>query len=145
MGKALAIFSLALTCLLLPQEAWTQHRNLEKAVVILEQQSRTGRGEFINFLTGAASAYRWVATNVDVGGAEPTYCPAPDLMLDGRSYAKIALEEYKRAKSEYSKLPDYPLNVLTLALLRGLQGMFPCKSDNAISQPPTSLTGAVRE
>jgi hypothetical protein len=144
MGKALAIFSLALTCSLLPQEGWTRG-NLEKAVILLEQQSRTGKGEFINFLTGAASAYRWVGTNLDVAGAERAYCPAPDLMLDGRSYAKIALEEYKRAQSEYSKLAEYPLNVLTLALLRGLRAKFPCKSYDATSAPPTSLTGTVRE
>jgi hypothetical protein len=132
MGKAFAVgSSIALMCLLLPQPAWTQQKNLDKAVTILEQQSRTGKGEFINFLTGAASAYRWVGTNLDVAGAERTFCPAPGLELDGRSYAKIALEEYKRAKSEYGKLPEYPLNVLTLALLRGLRGKFPCKADEA--------------
>jgi hypothetical protein len=143
MGKALAIASLAPMCLLLPQAAWTRQSNLEKAVIILEKQSRTGKGEFISFLTGAASAYRWVGTNLDVAGAKPKYCPAPDLMLDGRSYAKIALEEYNRAKSEYSKLPEYPLNVLTLALLRGLSGKFPCKSDEPISPPPSSSTNTV--
>ena len=128
MGKTLAIASLALTCALLPREAWTQQKNLERAVILLEQQSRTGKGEFINFLAGAATAYRWIGTNLDLGGPEPTYCPAPNVVLDGRSYAKIALEEYKRAKSEYSSLPEYPLNVLTLALLRGLRGKFPCNS-----------------
>jgi hypothetical protein len=128
MGKALAVASLVLACSLLPQEVWAQQKNLEKAVVLLEQQSRTGKGEFINFLTGAATAYRWIGTSLDLGSAEPTYCPAPGLVLDGRSYAKIALEEYKRAKSEYISLPEYPLNVLTLALLRGLRGKFPCNS-----------------
>ena len=146
MGKALAVASLALACSLPPQEAWTQQKNLEKAAVLLEHQSRTGKGEFINFLTGAATAYRWVGTNPDVGGPEPAYCPAPNLTLDGRSYAKIALEEYKRAKGEYSNLAEYPLSVLTLALLRGLRAKFPCKSDNAeISPQPSSSTSAVRE
>jgi hypothetical protein len=128
MGKALAVASLALACSLLPQEAYTQQKNLEKAAILLEQQSRTGKGEFINFLTGAATAYRWIGTNLDLGGAEPTYCPAPDVALDGRSYARIALEEYRRAKSEYSSLPEYPLSVLTLALMRGLRGKYPCNS-----------------
>jgi hypothetical protein len=128
MGKALAVASLVLGCSLFPQAAWTQQKNLERAVALLEQQSRTGKGEFVNFLTGAATAYRWIGTNLDLGGAQPTYCPAPNVMLDGRSYAKIALEEYKRAKSEYISLPEYPLNVLTLALLRGLRGKFPCNS-----------------
>jgi hypothetical protein len=128
MGKALAVASLVLACSLFPKEAWTQQKNLERAVALLEQQSRTGKGEFINFLIGAATAYRWIGTNLDLGGAEPTYCPAPNVVLDGRSYAKIALEEYKRAKSEYISLPEYPLNVLTLALLRGLRGKFPCNS-----------------
>jgi hypothetical protein len=139
MGKASVVGCVALVCLLLPQPGWTQQRNLEKAVVILEQQSRTGKGEFINFLTGAAIAYRWAGANVDVGGPEKTFCPPPDAMLDGRSYAKIALEEYKRAKSEYAKVPEYPLNVLTLALLRGLRGKFPCKADEAASPPPTPV------
>ena len=137
-GKALAIASLALACSLLAQKAWTQQKNLEKAAGILEQQSRTGKGEFINFLTGAATAYRWVGTNPDLGGPEPAYCPAPGLVLDGRSYAKIALEEYKRAKSEYSKVAEYPLNVLTLALLRGLRAKYPCKSEDAMIPPQTS-------
>jgi hypothetical protein len=137
MGKALAVASLALAALLPPQEAWAQQKNLERAVILLEQQSRTGKGEFINFLTGAATAYRWIGTNLDLGSTEPTYCPAPGLMLDGRSYAKIALEEYRRAKSEYVSLPEYPLNVLTLALLRGLRGKFPCKADAATSSPPS--------
>jgi hypothetical protein len=128
MGKALAVASLALACSLLPQEAYTQQKNLEKAAILLEQQSRTGKGEFINFLTGAATAYRWIGTNLDLGGAEPTYCPAPNVALDGRSYARIALEEYRRAKSEYSSLPEYPLSVLTLALMRGLRGKYPCNS-----------------
>jgi hypothetical protein len=128
MGKTLAVASLVLACSLFPKEAWTQQKNLERAVALLEQQSRTGKGEFINFLIGAATAYRWIGTNLDLGGAEPTYCPAPNVVLDGRSYAKIALEEYKRAKSEYISLPEYPLNVLTLALLRGLRGKFPCNS-----------------
>lgn len=136
MGKALAVAGLALACSLLPQKGWTSQKNLERAVVLLEQQSRTGKGEFINFLTGAATAYRWIGAKVDLGGAEPTYCPAPGLALDGRGYAKIALEEYKRAKSDYASLPEYPLNVLTLALLRGLRDKFPCKPDNATSPPP---------
>lgn len=143
MEKASAIASLALACLLLPQQGWTQQKkNLEKAAVLLERQSRIGKGEFIQFLTGAAIAYRWVGTN-ELGGAQPTYCPAAGLMLDGRSYAKIALEEYGRAKSEYASLHEYPLDVLTLALLKGLRGKFPCKPDDAASPTATSSSDAM--
>ena len=145
MGKALAAASLAMACSLIPQTGWTTQKNLENAAMLLERQSRAGRGEFISFLTGAATAYRWVGTTPDVGGSEPAYCPAPGLRLDGRSYAKIALEEYKRAKNEYSSLSDYPLNVLTLALLRGLRAKYPCKPEDAASLPPAPLNEAAPE
>jgi hypothetical protein len=121
--RAFAGAAIALMCSLIPGHAWAQ-TNLEKAAHLLEQQSRNGKGEFITFLTGAATAYRWASTDADAG----MYCPPPKLTLDGRSYAKIALEEYRRAKPEYAKLKDYPLDVLTLALLRGLREKFPCKS-----------------
>ena len=107
---------LALACLLCVQAAFAQ-TNLDKAANLLDQQSRRGKGEFITYLTGAAAAYRWAES----------YCPAADVALDGRSYGRIAVEEYRRAKSEYAKLPQYPLDVLSLALLRGLESRYPCK------------------
>jgi hypothetical protein len=124
-SRALAGAAMALMCSLIPSPAWAQ-TNLEKAAHILEQQSRSGKGEFITFLTGAASAYRWASAGADAEGAASMYCPPPNLTLDGRSYARIALQEYQRAKPDYTKLPDYPLEVLTLALGRGLRDKFPC-------------------
>ena len=38
------------------------------------------------------------------------------------------MEEYRRAKDEYTKLPQYPLDVLSLALLRGLETRYPCET-----------------
>jgi hypothetical protein len=137
-SEALVMGSLALMCLLLPHQGWTKGSNLEKAINLLQQQSRTGKGEFINFLTGAASAYRWVSTNAESNGPPQTYCPPLDLMLDGRTYAKIALEEYKRGENEYARLRAYPVDVLTLALWRGLRDKFPCKSDEALTTLPSS-------
>jgi hypothetical protein len=134
-ARALAGAAIGLMCVLIPGHAWAQ-TNLEKAAHLLEQQSRNGKGEFITFLTGAASAYRWASADGDAG----MYCPPPNLMLDGRSYAKIALEEYKRAKPEYTKLRDYPLEVLTLALLRGLRDKFPCKSVRDADDERVGLT-----
>jgi len=114
--------ALVLACLLLAHPAWSQN-NLEKAVNILDQQSRSGRGEFITYLNGAAAAYRWAES----------YCLPSGTVLDGRSYGKIALEEYRRDKSQYAKLPQYPLDVLSLALLRGLEARYPCsKSKDAL-------------
>lgn len=107
---------LTLACLLYVQSAWAQG-NLDKAANLLDQQSKRGRGEFITYLTGAAAAYRW----------SKSYCPAADAALDGRSYGRIALEEYRRAKTDYAKLPQYPLDVLSLALLRGLESRYPCE------------------
>ena len=43
----------------------------------------------------------------------------------------MALEEYKRGRSEYIKMSGYPLDILTLALLRSLQATFPCPSQKA--------------
>jgi len=103
--------------------AWADRGNLEKAARILDQQSRAGKGEFITYLTGAAAGYRWAGAN----------CPPHDAQLDGRGYAKIALDEYQRRKTEYAGLPDFPLNVLALALMRGLQEKFPCRPEE---QPP---------
>jgi hypothetical protein len=125
-GQAVVVGAVALACLLISLPGRTQS-HLDRAVQVLEQQSRSGKGEFINFLVGAASAYRWAES----GGAGATYCPPADLKLDGRGYAKMTLEEYKRGKSEYAKIGGYPLDVLTLALLRGLRARFPCGSDEA--------------
>jgi hypothetical protein len=121
-------------CLLQGNPAAAQQGNLEKAVHLLEQQSRTGKGEFVTYLTGAAAAYRWASLAASGDGASWVYCPPDELELDGRSYAKIAVEEYRRGKSEYAKLPQYPLDVLSLALLRGLGEKFPCKAAKHASQ-----------
>ena len=101
--------------------------NLEKAAHILERQAKAGRGEFITYLVGAAAAYRW-AGNEDAGETRELYCPPADTRLDGRAWAKIALEEYKRDKTQYAGIDEYPLSVFALALLRGLQSRFPCAS-----------------
>jgi hypothetical protein len=123
--QILGRFALALLCLALPQAAAAQGK-LDKAVQILEQQARAGRGEFVTFLMGAASAYRWDSAAPEGPGAERLFCPPPWHSVDGKSYAKIALEEYKRSKSEYAGLTEYPLDVLSLALQRGLRARYPC-------------------
>jgi len=115
--------------LLVANAVWAQPSNLEKAAQILDQQSRAGRGEFITYLTGAAAAYRWASVKGDLAGPGSIYCPPPEAKLDGRGYAKIALQEYQRSKGEYAGVHDFPLNVLALALLRGLQDRFPCRSE----------------
>jgi hypothetical protein len=120
--------------LLVANAVWAQGSNLEKAAHMLDQQSRAGKGEFLTYLTGAAAAYRWVGVKSDIEGSASIYCPPPDAQLDGRGYAKIALAEYQRNKGEYAGLKDFPLNVLALALLRGLQEKYPCRAE---AQPPT--------
>jgi hypothetical protein len=115
--------------------AWSNGDNLEKAAHILEQQSRAGKGEFITYLTGAAAAYRWAGTSGAGATATGLYCPPADTRLDGGTYGKIALTEYQRGKSEYSSTPGYPLDVLALALLRGLQEKFPCPTE---APPPAA-------
>ena len=116
--------------------AWADGGNLEKAARILDQQSRAGKGEFITYLTGAAAAYRWAGTN----------CPPLDAQLDGRGYAKIALNEYQQKKGEYAGLKDFPLNVLALALMRGLQEKFPCRAEepSAAVKPVEEPAAAVK-
>jgi hypothetical protein len=134
----------AVACLLHANSGWAQPGNLEKAVHMLEQQSRTGKGEFVTYLTGAAAAYRWANTTATSDGMPGMYCPPSDLALDGRGYARIAVDEYKRARSEYAKLPQYPLDVLSLALLRGLGQRFPCKlADSAASEAGAVANRAV--
>jgi hypothetical protein len=127
MGKT-KNYIVAAALALLALSASADQGNLEKAVRILEQQSRAGKGEFVTFLTGAATAYRWVSVS-ERRHTDMLYCPPPNIRLDGKAYAKIALDEYRREKSEYSGVTDYPLNVLTLALLRGLQDKYPCLAD----------------
>jgi hypothetical protein len=131
---------IVVVCLLHASPSWAQPGNLEKAVHMLEQQSRTGKGEFVTYLTGAAAAYRWANTTAASDGTRAMYCPPQDLALDGRGYARIAVDEYKRARSEYAKLPQYPLDVLSLALLRGLGQRFPCKL--AEGETPSGAIGA---
>jgi hypothetical protein len=102
---------------------------LDEAARILERQAKAGRGEFITYLVGAAAAYRWAAAD---GGAEHAqYCPPPGIRLDGRAWAKIALDEYKRDKTQYTGLDEYPLSVFALALLHGLRDKYPCQSTSA--------------
>ena len=126
--QVLAVSVLTLLCLGLPRPAGAQGK-IDKAVQILEQQARAGRGEFVTFLMGAASAYRWDSTAAPEGpDAERLFCPPPWHSVDGKSYAKIALEEYRRSKSEYATLTEYPLDVLSLALQRGLRARYPCEA-----------------
>ena len=127
---------LIIASVLIPSTGWAQKTNLEKAVGVVEQQARSGKGEFVTYLTGAAAAYRWASATGTM--REGTYCPPPDLALDGRSYARIAIEEYKGAKSEYLKLPQYPLDVLSFALLRGLGKRFPCAAPPQATAAPGS-------
>ena len=121
--------------LLAPQAGWSQANKLDKAAQILEQQARAGRGEFVTFLMGAASAYRWDSSAGLDAGHEPAFCPPARHTLDGKGYAKIALEEYRRAKSEYAALTEYPLDVLALALQRGLRSRFPCSEATTRVEP----------
>jgi hypothetical protein len=141
MKRALAIASLGFVCVL-PQPGFAQQKNLEKAVGVLEQQAKRGRGEFISYLSGAATAYRWISSESDGMGARQAYCPPPNRLLDGRAYARIAIDEYRRAKPEYVKVPDYPLQVLTLALVRGLAAQFPCTSPEAEAIPAAPAPSA---
>ena len=124
-----SVFAIAGFALPVANAAWAQASNLEKAAHMLDQQSRAGKGEFLTYLTGAAAAYRWMGVKSDIEGSASIYCPPADAKLDGRGYAKIALEEYQRRKGEYAGLKEFPLNVLALALLRGLQERFPCGSE----------------
>ena len=114
--------------LLTPGAGAAQPGTLDKAANILERQARAGRGEFITYLVGAAAAYRWANKDGDAG-APPLYCPTSDARLDGKAWARIALEEYRRNKSEYADLEEYPLSVFALALLHGLQSKYPCSPD----------------
>ncbi len=105
-----------------------QSGKLDEAASILDRQARAGRGEFITYLVGAAAAYRWANTKGDADKPR-LYCPTPETSeakLDGRAWARIALDEYKRNKSEYADLQEYPLSVFALALLHGLQDKYPC-------------------
>ena len=137
--QALALVALTLPCLALPPAAGAQGK-LDKAVQILEQQARAGRGEFVTFLMGAASAYRWDSAAPEGPAAERLFCPPPWHSVDGKSYARIALDEYRRSKGEYAALSEYPLDVLSLALQRGLRARYPC--DAAPERSPGSASPA---
>jgi hypothetical protein len=123
--KTLAI---AAAALLTTGAAAAQSGTLDKAANILERQARAGRGEFITYLVGAAAAYRWANKNSDAD-TPALYCPTSNAKLDGRAWARIALEEYKQNRSEYADLQEYPLSVFALALLHGLQTKYPCSPD----------------
>ena len=109
--------------------ALAQSGTLEKAARILEQQAKRGKGEFVTFLMGAASAYRW-----DSGLTEDV-CLPPRHTLEGRTYALIALEEYRRDVRAYGGLKEYPLDVLALALQRGLRARYPCSDQTVRAEP----------
>jgi len=73
--QILGRLALTLLCFALPQAAAAAGK-IDKAVQILEQQARAGRGEFVTFLMGAASAYRWDSTAPEGPGAERLFCPS---------------------------------------------------------------------
>ena len=130
------LFAVAASMLLVANAA-SASGNLEKAAQMLDQQSRAGKGEFVTYLTGAAAAYRWAGGTQEIGGAGSIYCPPSEAKLDGRGYAKIALQEYQRRKGDYAAVQDFPLNVLALALMRGLQEKFPCRAaESAPAEKP---------
>jgi hypothetical protein len=130
-GQKVWFVSLAIATLAGALPAYAQPR-LDRAAQVLEQQARRGKGEFISFLIGAASAYRWSEGQ----GTEATFCP-PEAPLEGRRYASMALEEYKRGRTEYMKMSGYPLDILTLALLRSLREQFPCVAEKAADSATT--------
>jgi len=130
-----ALGAFMLLGVLAPQAGWTQQSRLDKAAQLLEQQARAGKGEFVTFLMGAASAYRWNSSAAQDAGLDRPFCPPPWHSIDGKSYAKIALEEYRRAKSEYAALAEYPLDVLALALQRGLRSRYPCSETTTRAEP----------
>ena len=136
--KILRAVALAGAALLTTGAAVAQPGNLDKAANILERQARAGKGEFITYLVGAAAAYRWANKNGDADSPR-LYCPTSDAKLDGRAWARIALEEYRQNKSEYADLQEYPLSVFALALLHGLQSKYPCPSDEP--DPSSAATG----
>jgi len=138
--QALALAALTLPCLALAPAACAQGK-LDKAVQILERQARAGRGEFVTFLMGAASAYRWDSAAPEGLAAERLFCPPPWHSVDGKSYAKIALEEYRRSRGEYAALTEYPLDVLSLALQRGLRARYPCDAEREAKPPSSSPAG----
>ncbi len=115
--------------------AFAQSSTLEKAARILEQQAKRGKGEFVTFLMGAASAYRWDSASSDGADLARHFCPPPRDSLEGKTYARIALEEYRRDTREYSGLKEYPLDVLALALQRGLRARYPCADRTVRAEP----------
>lgn len=127
----------------LASAAFAQGSKLDQAAQILKQQAKRGRGEFITFLTGAATAYRW-ASEDDESDSRPLYCLPPDAKFDGRAYANIALEEYNSAKARYRDIPEYPLTVLTLALLHGLQAKYPCETEEEQPDAPQARTSSLQ-
>lgn len=127
MRLALSVFFL---CLFASPDGHAQS-TLDKAAHLLEQQARTGKGEFVSFLMGAASAYRWESAEGKDARGERGFCPPPRHALDAKTYARIALDEYRRDKSQYAMLSEYPLDVLALALHRGLRARFPCADPTA--------------
>ena len=108
---------------------------LEQAARILEQQVKRGKGEFVTFLMGAASAYRWDSAVSESADPARYFCPPPRDALEGKTYARIALEEYRRDTREYAAFKEYPLDVLALALQRGLRARYPCVDRTVRAEP----------
>src|SRR5690242_1895251 len=121
----LKTFAIAGSLLHTTAAAAAQSGSLDIAGNILERKAKAGRGEVITYLVGAAAAYHWA--NINKHADKPLlYFPASELKLDGKAWARIALEEYRSNKSEYADLQEYPLSVFALALLHGLQNKYPC-------------------
>jgi len=117
-----------LCCCRPPRRRGRNRHGWTRQSICSSSSRRPAKGEFIAFINAAGSAYSWVNAELGIKDAgQRLFCPPPGKSLTSRDYAHIAVAEYRKSKQAYAQRIEYPLDVLSLALLRGLQDTFPCK------------------
>lgn len=103
--------------------------DVEIAVEELKAQRNAGSGIWITILSGAGTAYGMANAQLKYQGLTPLFCQPAQFILNPLNFADIVLGEFREEPKVYnlSQYQQYPMDVLTLALLRGLRKSFPCK------------------
>ena len=128
MKRAIAVFVVSASMMLTPMLAFAEAGGVAKAFAQLEREHTEGEaGLWTTYASGAASALSWANSMLEARKEQRLYCPPRGVPPNPRTYAEVALNEYKGNKPRYDTLDKYPGEAVALAVVNGLMAKWPCK------------------